>query len=335
MTVPTRTEIHIETWSIIKVVLIVLAAIFLYVVRDVIVILLFSIVIASAVDPAVSWITRRGLPRTLATFCVYIILFLFLALILFVIIRPLASELGDLSEQLPQYFDRISLTFEEVQGSPAYEEALSRVRSYLGEMSSSLASIASNVFTAITRLFGGLVSAVAVIVISFYLTAQERGISTFIKSFVPAAHEEHVTRLWLAAQKKMGRWLRGQIILSLSVGLLVFIGLTIFGIRYSLLLALLAALFEIIPFVGPILAAIPAIIIALLNSPAVALWTILIYVIVQQLENTILAPKIMERVVGLNPVVVTVPVAAVIVEIMRDSRRERQKRIAGDSPLPV
>ncbi len=329
--------VNISTASVFKVILAVLFVLFLYLIRDVLVMVVFAVVIASAINPVVKWMQERGLPRTLAVFLVFIALFLILAGILFIIVRPLAGELQNLSETLPVYFERISLTVEEARDtSPAYEEILGNVQSYLNEFSATLSSLSSNTFAAVARVFGGITTAVVVLVLSFYLSVQERGVALFLRAVTPVKHQSYVLNLWARAQSKMGRWVRGQILLSLSVGILVFIGLTIFGIRFSLLLALLAALFEVIPFVGPIIAAIPAVLLAMLKSPIVALWTVLVYIIVQQLENAVLAPKIMQHAVGLNPVVVllavliggkllgiagiiiAVPVAAVVVEIIRD-----------------
>lgn len=335
-------EIHISSASIFKVILAVLLVLFLYLIRDVIVMVLFAVVIASAINPIVLRMQNKGIPRTLAVFLVFIALFLILAGILFVIIRPLAVELRNLSETLPLYFERISLTVEEVrESSPAYQEILSNVQGYLNQFSQTLSSVASNAFAALTKLFGGITTAVITLVLAFYLSVQERGIALFLRAVTPVRHHSYVLNLWARSQTKMGRWVRGQIMLSLAVGILVFIGLTIFGVRFSVLLALLAALFEIIPFVGPVLAAIPAVLLAMLKSPIVALWTVLVYIIVQQLENTVLAPKIMQHAVGLNPIVVllsiliggkllgivgiilAVPIAAVVVEVIRDIGDQR------------
>ena len=331
------TFVTISTASVLKVILAVLLVFFLYLIRDVLVMVIFAVVITSAINPVVKWMQDRGAPRTLAVFLVFIGLFLILAGILFLIIRPLAGELQNLSETIPVYFERISLTVEEVRdASPAYQEILSNIQTYLTQFAGTLSSASSNAFAAVARLFGGITTAVVVLILSFYLSVQERGIPLFLRAVTPVRHQSYVLNLWARAQTKMGRWVRGQILLSLSVGILVFIGLTIFGIRFSILLALLAALFEIIPFVGPVLAAIPAVLLAMLKSPIVALWTVLVYIIVQQLENAVLAPKIMQHAVGLNPVVVllailiggkllgiagiiiAVPVAAVVVEIIRD-----------------
>lgn len=337
--------VNIDSGTLIRFLFIVILVLILYVIRDVIMVVLFSVVIASAVSPAVGWLQKKGIPRSFGTFIVFLILFAMLALILYVIINPLISELENLSEIFPLYFDRISLQFEQVRSSsPQYEELLANIQVYLSGISDSLKSFATNIFAALVKIFGGVVTAIIVIVISFYLTAEEKGIPLFLRSITPAKHQSYILNLWARAQNKIGRWIRGQIILSLAVGIAVFIGLSIFGIRYKLILALIAAVFEIIPFIGPLIAAVPAVILGFLKSPIVALWTVLVYFVVQQLENTILVPKIMQKAVGLNPVIIiislligaqlfglagvilAVPFAAVIVEIIKDfgDYRDRQ-----------
>ena len=337
--------IKIDPVSAFKFLLMVLLFVLLYVIRDVIVIVLFSVVIASGINPIVNRMQKRGIPRAFSVFLVYIALLLALAVFLFFIIKPLSNEISNLSETLPLYVDRLSLEFEQVRtSSPQYEELLGNVQTYLSGASESLKSFATNIFAALSKIFGGVTTALIVIIISFYLAAEERGIPMFLRAITPIKHQSYILNLWVRAQNKIGRWLRGQIILSISVGVLVFIGLSIFGIRFKVILALFAAVMEIVPFIGPIIAAIPAVFLALLKSPIVALWTVLVYVVVQQLENTILVPKIMQHAVGLNPVVIiislliggklfgiaglilAVPVAAVIVEIIGDFGDGRDKK---------
>ena len=151
--------------------------------------------------------------------------------------------------------------------------------------------------------------------------------------------------LWSRAQHKLGRWLQAQIVLSVMVGVLVYIGLAIFGVRHRVLLALIAAMLEIIPIFGPILAAIPAVFFGLLKSPVVALWIILVYTVVHQLENHVIVPNVMNRAIGLNPVVViisiligaelfgipgiilSVPVAVILVELIKDFGHHHEEKI--------
>ena len=137
--------------------------------------------------------------------------------------------------------------------------------------------------------------------------------------------------------------MQGQFVLGLIVGVLIYLGLTILGVQYSLLLAILAAIFELIPF-GLILAAIPAIVLAFLQDPTLGFWVIVFYVVVQQLENNILVPIVMGKTIGLNPVVVilallvganlagiagmiiAVPVATIIVEVLDDMAKKKESR---------
>lgn len=309
----------------------------MYLIRDVVVILILSVIIASAVSPLATYLQKRGLPRALAVFLIYLFALLILALVLYLIISPLSSEVDNLGLVVPVYFDKIQSSFREIRDtSPQYEQVLNQVQSRLDDIGASLARLSANIFAAAAKILGGVFSAIFVIVISFYLSAQEHGISTFLRSVTPREHQAYILNLWARSQHKLGRWLQVQLLASLIVGVLVFIGLSIFGIRHRVLLALLAALLEVIPFVGPILAAVPAVALGFLKSPIVALWTVVVYAVVQQIENHVIVPNIMRRAVGLNPVVViialligkelagvpgiilAVPVAVVVVELLKD-----------------
>ncbi len=332
-----HTHISINTETLLRAFAIVLGLALIYLIRDVVAVLLFSIIIAAAITPLANYLQSKGIPRTLGVFAIYLLLFLFLGTVLYFIISPLSEELDNLSLVVPLYFDKVDGFFKVIRDSaPQYEQLLNKIQDNLVAVSNDLANISGNIFGATTGIFGGVISAVFVIVISFYLAAQEHGISIFLRAVTPKEKQPYVLNLWSRAQYKLGRWLQAQLILSIIVGVLIYIGLLIFGIKHSVLLALIAGMMEIIPIFGPVLAAVPAIILGLLKSPIVALWVILIYTIVHQLENHVFVPNIMNRAIGLNPVVViialliggelfgipgiilSVPVAVVLVEIIKD-----------------
>ena len=188
-----------------------------------------------------------------------------------------------------------------------------------------------------SKVFGGALSFILVIVISFYLAVQEKGIHNFLKVVTPFKHEKYIIDLWDRSQKKIGRWMQGQIILALIVGILVFLGLTILGIENALLLSVLAASFEIIPLIGPVLSSIPAIAIAFLDGGiTLSLMVIGLYIIIQQFENHLIYPLVVKKVVGVPALVViialiigaklagilgillSVPLAAVVMEYASD-----------------
>ncbi len=339
-------DISITTETMFRAFAIALGAVLIYTIRDVVAVILFSVIIASAVTPAANYLQKKNIPRTLGVFGIYLSAFLILGTVLYFIISPLSGELDNLSLTAPVYFDKINTFFKAVRDTaPQYEQLIGTVQDGLLVLSDYLAHLAGNIFGATSKLFGGVVSAVFVIVISFYLSAQEHGINLFLRAITPKEHQSYVLGLWSRAQHKLGRWLQAQIVLSVMVGVLVYIGLAIFGVRHRVLLALIAAMLEIIPIFGPILAAIPAVFFGLLKSPVVALWIILVYTVVHQLENHVIVPNVMNRAIGLNPVVViisiligaelfgipgiilSVPVAVILVELIKDFGHHHEEKI--------
>ena len=160
---------------------------------------------------------------------------------------------------------------------------------------------------------------------------------------LPHEKEQYIIDLWRRAQNKIANWLRGQLALGLSMGVLVFVGLKIIGIKYALILGIVAAVFEIVPFVGPILAAVPAIVLAFLQAPILAFWTAGMFLLAQQFENHVLVPLVMRRLVSMNPVIVIlalifgaklggilgallgVPIMSVIEEVVADFNKRKNK----------
>ena len=220
---------------------------------------------------------------------------------------------------------------------------VSEVQNILDTFSIYLQQSSQSVLSLIVSIFGGVMSFIAIIVIAFYLSVMKRGIESFIESIVPAKHEAYIMDLWRRSEMKVGRWLQGQFLLALIVGLTVYIGLSLMGIKFALIMGILAMVLEIVPIVGPVLAAIPAIALAFLQDPGMGLWVILFYVAVQQLENHLLVPVVLGKTTGLNPVVVimallignqlagvsgmvlSVPIATIIVEVLDDLAKQKEE----------
>jgi len=135
------------------------------------------------------------------------------------------------------------------------------------------------------------------------MVVEENAIKKLVWSVAPEKHQVYIMHLVNRMQQKIGLWLRGQLILSLSIFVLTYVGLLILGVKYALVLALIAGLLEFIPYLGPTLSAIPAVFLAFTQAPALALFTLGLYYIIQMVENNILVPKIMQKTVGLNPII--------------------------------
>ncbi|MBI4160378.1 MAG: AI-2E family transporter [Candidatus Yanofskybacteria bacterium] len=343
-----RQTIDIPASIIFKIIFIALGFVFLYLVRDVIVILFFAIIIASAISPFGDWLDKKKIPRILGVLALYLAFFGLLIFLISLVAPSLAFELNQLTKTLPEFVSDISGALEKAQqqDSSSYFDFFSEIQNQLDAFSQFLQISSRSAFNLVINIFGGVLSTIGIIVISFYLSVMRRGIFDFIQSVVPEKYETYVISLWKRTEFKVGRWLQGQLLLALTVGLAVFVGLSLFGVKYALLLGILAMALEVVPIVGPVIAAIPGLIIAFAQSPTLGLWVLIFYVGVQQLENHILTPMILGKTTGLNPiaviiallvggkvagilgVIIAVPVAVVIVEILDDLARQKESRRA-------
>ena len=340
-------HIHVEinTSTILKVVLIILFFVFLYVLKDVLIIFLFALIIASAISHFANWLDEKRFPRLLGVLLLYLVILALVVGILSLIIPFVSQDINQLTSTLPQLVAKVSTSLEKVQqGSPQYLDFLSEIQNILQGFSDYLQQSSQSIIGLIISIFGGVMSAVAILIISFYLSVTKKGIESFLGSIVPEKYEGYAIDLWKRAELKVGLWLQGQLLLGLIMGLLVYVGLSLMDIKFPLIFGFLAAILEIVPMVGPVLAAIPAIFLAFLLSPVLGLWVIVFYVVVQQLENHLLVPVVLGKTIGLNPVVIiislligqnlagipgmilSVPVATIIVEMMNDFAKHKDTR---------
>lgn len=295
-------SINISSSTLLRFILIIIAAVLLYLIRDIILVFFFAIVLTSALDPLVNWCTARKIPRAVAVLSIYLVLGAIIALIIVLLINPLSEQFTQLSRSLPVYYEKFIEKFGVIfphQGSQA------NLQSGLENLSGSLNSLAKNLIPAVRGVFGGGVSLVLVLVLTFYLIVEDRGLKTFLRTIAPGKHQPYLHRLVNRIQHKMGAWLRGQLLLSAIIFVMTLIALLIFRVKYALVLAFIAGLLEVVPFIGPIIAAVIAMLLTLALSPFKALIIIpIIFLVIQQLENHLIVPKIMQRTVGLNPIVI-------------------------------
>ncbi len=342
---PDHIHVEINTGTILRVVLIILFFVFLYILKDVVIIFLFALIIASAISPFANWLDEKGFPRLLGVLLLFLVVLVLIVAILSLIIPYVSKDISQLTSTLPQFVAKVSTSLEKVQqGSPRYLDFLSEIQNILQTFSDYLQQSSQSILGLMVSVFGGVTSAIAILIISFYLSVTKKGIENFLGSIVPEKYEDYAIDLWKRAELKVGLWFQGQLLLGLIMGLLVYVGLSFMNIKFALILGFLAAILEIVPMVGPVLAAIPAIFLAFIQSPTLGLWVIVFYVIVQQLENHILVPVVLGKTIGLNPVVViialligqnlagipgmilAVPVATIIVEMMDDFAKHKDSR---------
>lgn len=336
------TQFDITSASLVRIAVTGVALIALFYLRHILASILFAVVVASSIDPGVRWLQRFRVPRILAVLIIYIVGLALLAGAIYLIVPTFADEFSAFLDSFPHYQRLLLQELRSFQGVPFYSFFSEDAERVILNPPFDLRSAGGNAIDLIFTLFGGLFSGVILIVVSFYLASQEKGIEHFLRLVTPLKSEGYVIDLWARSQAKIGQWLRGQLLLGAIVGIFVYLTLTLIGIRYALSLAFLAAIFELVPIIGPILAAAPAVFLGFLSSPLLGLAVAALYTIIQQTESHLLVPVVMQRTVGLNPLIViialliggelggilglflAVPIAAVIVEFVTDTDRKKR-----------
>ena len=288
--------------SVVKFFLVVLALIFLYMIKDVLAILFVSLILSSAFDPWVDSLEKIRFPRWLSILLIYVALFLIIAFVVYLLIPPLVTQFSQLSSNFPDYFNKASDWFNSFKSYSLDHGLLENMQDGFKSVKENVSGILQSVFGAISDIFGGIVSFFIILVITFYMTVEETAVKKTFTFFLPESCHEFVLQLINKVQRKIGDWMKGQLILCLIVGVMVYLGLLILGVKYALILALIAAIGEAVPYLGPIMTAIPAVFLAFVQSPIKALLVLILFILVQQLENHILVPKVMQKAVGLNPI---------------------------------
>lgn len=290
-----KTRIEISSWTIVKVFLIAIAFYLFFLVRDVVAMFFIVLILTATFSPTIkSW--QKYLGRYLSIVALFLIFLLVVAGIIYAIIPPLVTQITQLANNVPDYINAINL-----QSIKSY---VPDIRNSLDSISSNLGSLTSNIFSFTSSVFYGIFAVLMVLVLTFYMLAEENNIKIFASSlFLPKHREEGIDVINKIAAK-VGSWFRGQMLLCGIIFIVHLIGLSIIGVPYALVLAILAGFLEIIPTVGPTISGAIGFLVALTISPWMALIVVIWYILVQALENVFLVPKIMQKAVGISPVII-------------------------------
>lgn len=294
--------ITISTGTIVRTILLVLALGFLYMIRDVVALFLVALLVAALIDPFAERLQRWGLPRGLAVVIVYIVGLAALVGVLLLVVPPTIRELGELEPYIAPALQHSSVSsFYDALKSGAWSQGIDNIvttiqQSGIGGALPKLGEWAQNAILGIFTTF-------LVLVLAFYMVVEEHIVRRGVAMFAPEEYQPFVTQLSMKMREKIGSWLRGQLLVMALVGLLCYGALIILGVPYAIVLAVLAALLEIVPFIGPIAAGVPAAVIGFGISPVHGILVIVAYTIIQQLENHVIVPQVMKKTTGLNPIV--------------------------------
>lgn len=330
--------INISTSTILRITFVILALIFVWAVWDVLAVLFLAIIIASVVEPIASGLDRYRIPRFVSVSTIFLAILILFSLTFYFIVPPFIEELKNFTLAFPSLYEELMGNFQNFQSiSQQSPQVLSDV---LSRGTQELTSVTSNIFSFASALFGGIILAFLLFALSFYLLLKKDGIRQVLDILTPPQNKEYVFSLWARAQRKMRGWLGGRILSAILVGGLVYIGLQFLGVRYALSIAIITAVLEIIPFVGPFIAGAIAVLIASLQSFGLAFIVLALYVVIQQIDGFVITPPIMGKTTGLNPVVIilallvgaklggilgiliSIPAAAILMEFLYDLKKK-------------
>ena len=315
-------KVYLSVESVVKstiaILLILGLAYLLQIMKEIIIIFFFALFLSAAFNPAVDKLEKYKIPRWLGIIIMYIVVLGALVVMFTSLIPIIADQVSSLAISIRDmilnlvntqntdswFMSKIQPFVNQVWESVDQKEILAQITNTLKDLGSTLGNVAGNAIGAIFAVFNGLLNTILVLIITFFMVVDSKNTSNFFHSLFPSRYSRYITEKTKQISQRIGEWVRGQIMLALLMGLISFIVFSILGLHYALTLSFVSALAEFVPYLGPFITFLSASLIALNQDPALMLWLIPVYAILQFLEGNILVPLIVGRSVGLNPIIV-------------------------------
>ena len=340
--------LSISTGTMVRAVLVALGVLLLWYLRDLVLVVLTAIVLASFVESSIPYFAKIRIGRVFGIVILYTVSLLILAGLFYLFAPLLITELYNFSNFISAYIPGVSFLsyFKNEAFSGAKDIVSSLTTNFSLETLLSISkafvlNLSGGFFQTLSIAFGGIFNFVLIILISFYLSIQERGIESFLRVIVPIQYDDYVVDLWERSRRKIALWMKGQVVLGFVVAVLIYLVLSLLGIEYALLLSIIAGVMELVPY-GILVALIPAFSFSYLSGGmGNALVVIGAYLIIHQFEVFLFTPLIIKRIVGLSPIVIilsllmgfelggfwgvvlSIPVAVIVMEFLSDIEKDK------------
>lgn len=287
-------------------------------IKSIIILFLVALFLSATITPVVDRLAGYKIPRPLGVIVIYILVVGVFVIMFSNLVPIIAEQIGQLAlgvrsmvqnlisnpnpdswlmQQIQPYADQLWRNIDQAQ-------MISQISNTLKGIASQLTNFAGNAIGAIFTVFNGIFNLLLVLIVTFFMVVNSKHTSDFFHSLFPHRYSGYISLKSKQISIRIGEWIRGQLLLALAMGTLTFIVFYLIGINYALTLALLSALGEFIPYLGPLITFSSAILIAFNQDPVLVLWLIPAYFIIQFIEGNIFVPLIVGRSVGLNPVVI-------------------------------
>jgi len=334
--------LDISWGTIFKIAIALFSFYFLYLIRDILILTIFALIFSVLFNPAIDFLQRKKIPRVLAIIFVYIGVFGIISFLIYLTASLFVQEIQQFLQIFPQYFEKISPPLKSL-GVEAFESFETLTKTFQDWF----LRASSNIFSALVSIFGGIFSTLFIITISIFLSLEENLVERSLIFLFPKKYENFVLDLWKKCQIKVSGWFGTRIIACLFVGVFSYFAFFLFNVKYAFLLSLLAGSLNLIPIIGPILTGILIFLIVSLDSISRAIFALIAFILIQQIEGNILTPILTRKFIGLSPVLVlislaiggklwgilgailAIPLAGIIFEFLKEflEKRKREKEV--------
>lgn len=284
---PTKIEISHKT--IIFTVIFLVLLWFLYQIRQLVLFIFISLLLTFVLEPAVEAIEKLKIPRVLAIILIYLFLFSIIGIVLAGVVPPLIDQTSVLISRLPTFLQQVG--FSKID------------QNVINNQISQLGSIPVNLVKFIIGIFSNIATVLILAVFTFYFLQERKKLDDYLAKYFTKEERARIKKVITKIEKRLGNWIRGALTLMTVVGVSSYFGFRLLGIEFALPLAILSGLLEIIPNIGPTMAAVPAVIAGLSISSVHGLATLSWCFLVQQIENNFIVPKVMQKTAGVSPLV--------------------------------
>lgn len=310
----------------------------LFLIKDILIWVLFGIVISLLFNPAIAFLGRYRVPRVVGTLATYFFVFGIITLSLYGTAPIFITEIQRLSDFFPQYFEALAPSLQGL-GIVAFSDPQTFFNAIVG----SVEKLSASFFAALFAIFGGIFSTVFVISLAIFLSLEEKAMEKAISIFLPKSYEAIALDIWARSQKKVSGWFLSRIVSSIFVAGLTYVVLILFNVQYPLSLALVSGVFNFIPIVGPLFIGAGIVLLVAVESWAKALFIGLAFFLIQQIEGSVLTPLLTKRFIGLSPALVlislaiggqlwgvmgailAIPIAGICFEFLKDFLKKRKE----------
>ena len=282
----------------------------LYSLRMVLFLFFVAIVIGTAIRPAVEWLHRRGVSRSVGVIIIYMIIAALIAGFLALVLPLIAEQTTQIAQNFPQFYTNFRQSLINSDNRLVQNIGL-RIPVQLSILinrnavdGGDILNQASQTLLYTNLTLKGILSILAIFLLAYYWTQESTLVIRGLLRIFPAQRKKHIREFLQLAETKLGGYIRGQGLLCLIIGVAAFIAYLIIGLPYIFVLAIFAGVMEMIPIFGPALGAVPALLVALSIDPARAVWVVVATTVIQMLENVFFVPRIMKSSLGVNPIIV-------------------------------